>query len=238
MLSITENLQRVRSQLNDATRKAHRSINSVTLLAVSKAQKINHIEEAFKAGQKAFGESYISEALPKIAALADYDIEWHFIGPIQSNKTKDIANHFSWVQSVDREKIARRLNHQRDDSLPPLQVCAQIDLFDESSKKGASESQVDELLSFIDAQPKLVLRGIMAIPPKQSETSLQKQQFAKIADTYQKAAARYPSMDTLSMGMSGDLLAAIEEGSNMVRVGTGIFGARPDNWKQLINAAN
>ncbi len=233
-MSITSNRERILKQIEDATLSAQRTANSVTMLAVSKAQKINHIEEAFNAGQKLFGESYLSEALPKKEALARLGIEWHFIGPIQSNKTKDIAANFSWVQSVDREKIARRLAEQRPDNLPPLNICAQINLFDEATKQGTSTNQVDDLLSFIASQPKLSLRGVMAIPPPQSNHQKQLDQFQKIAAVYQQLQNQFPTLDTLSMGMSADMEAAIRAGSTMVRVGTALFGKRPDNWKELI----
>jgi len=233
-MSIKQNLHQIEQQIEDATQKAQRTINSVTLLAVSKAQKINKIEEAFAAGQKLFGESYLSEALPKIDALKHLNIEWHFIGPIQSNKTRDIAEHFQWVQSVDRIKIARRLNEQRPDHLPPLQVTAQINLFQEHSKQGAALEQLDELLHFIDQQPKLCLRGLMSIPPRQSDPALQRQQFQTIQQVFQQSRAQLNQLDTLSMGMSDDMIAAIASGSTMVRIGTALFGARPDDWKQQV----
>ncbi len=233
-MSIKENLRRIEQQIEDATQEAKRTVNSVTLLAVSKAHKINKIEEAFKAGQKTFGESYLSEALPKIEALQQLEIEWHFIGPVQSNKTKALAEHFDWVQSVDRVKIARRLNDQRPEQLQPLNVTAQIDLFNEQSKQGASDAEIFDLLAFINEQPRLKLRGIMSIPPKQTSPEAQKQQFDAIFTLFKKAKQQFPDMDTLSMGMSGDMITAIASGSTMVRVGTALFGQRPDNWKQQL----
>jgi hypothetical protein len=230
-MSIASNLKTVRQQINDATLKAHRAANSVTLLAVSKAQKINHIQEAFMAGQKLFGESYLTEALPKIEALQSLPIEWHFIGPIQSNKTRDIAHHFQWVHSVDRIKVARRLNEQRD-QLPPLNVTVQVNLFNESTKQGASLEELPELLAFVSEQPQLILRGLMSIPPRQKEPQLQLKQFLQVKQVFDQFRQHYPNMDTLSMGMSGDLTAAIEAGSTLVRVGTALFGARPADWKQ------
>ncbi len=233
-MSITTNLQQIHQQINDATLKAQRAANSVTLLAVSKAQKINHIEEAFNAGQKLFGENYLSEALPKIAALQNLPIEWHFIGPIQSNKTRDIAEQFSWVQSIDRLKIARRLNEQRPDHLPPLNVTVQVNLFNESTKQGATAEELPELLAYVAEQPKLKLRGMMCIPPKQQDPHRQLQQFIEVKQAFDAYLAQYPQMDTLSMGMSGDMNSAIAAGSTMVRVGTALFGERPANWKQQI----
>ncbi|WP_144392334.1 YggS family pyridoxal phosphate-dependent enzyme [Pleionea sediminis] len=233
-MSIAENLRQIEQQIEDATHKAGRAVNSVTLLAVSKAQKINKIEEAFKAGQKLFGESYLSEAIPKIASLKEYPIEWHFIGPIQSNKTKEIASHFAWVQSVDRIKIARRLSEQRPENLGALNITAQINMFDESTKQGASITEIYDLLDFINQQPNLNLKGLMSIPPKQSSEAAQKQQFHKLQELFHRIKSTYSGVDTLSMGMSGDMISAIEEGSTMVRVGTALFGARPENWKQQL----
>ncbi len=233
-MSITNNLHKITQQINDATLKAQRAANSVTLLAVSKAQKINHIEEAFNAGQKLFGENYLSEALPKIDALKQLPIQWHFIGPIQSNKTRDIAEHFQWVQSVDREKIARRLNDQRPDELPRLNVTVQLNLFNEATKQGANTNELSELLAFIAEQPKLELRGLMCIPPRQTKPEFQSEQFNKVKEIFDFYRAQYPQMDTLSMGMSGDMQSAISAGSTMVRIGTALFGERPANWKQQL----
>lgn len=233
-MSITNNLHKITQQINDATLKAQRAANSVTLLAVSKAQKINHIEEAFNAGQKLFGENYLSEALPKIDALKQLPIQWHFIGPIQSNKTRDIAEHFQWVQSVDREKIARRLNDQRPDELPRLNVTVQLNLFNEATKQGANTNELSELLAFITEQPKLELRGLMCIPPRQTKPELQSEQFNQVKEIFDFYRAQYPQMDTLSMGMSGDMQSAISAGSTMVRIGTALFGERPANWKQQL----
>jgi len=235
-MTIADNLHQVQQQIEDASKKASRTANSVTLLAVSKAQEINKIEQLYRAGQKLFGESYLSEAIDKITALQHLDIEWHFIGPIQSNKTRDIASHFSWVQSVDREKIAKRLNDQRPDDRPALQVLAQVNLFAEASKQGSDAASIESLLSFISEQPHLTLRGIMSIPPATADHGRQREQFAKVADVYQQMRMQFPSMDTLSIGMSGDMIAAIEQGSTMVRVGTALFGERPANWKQKLKA--
>ncbi|MCO7225269.1 YggS family pyridoxal phosphate-dependent enzyme [Pleionea sp. CnH1-48] len=233
-MTIEQNLNKVNQLLQDAIEEANRTVNSVTLLAVSKAQKINNIGEAYAAGQKAFGESYVQEAVDKIQALREYDIEWHFIGPIQSNKTRDIAQHFDWVQSVDRLKIARRLNEQRPEELAPLNICVQVDLFAESSKQGATTEELKSLLDYVCDAPRLNLKGIMAIPPKQQDTAQQLKQFEQISQLFLDYQHQYPSLTTLSMGMSQDMTAAIAAGSTMVRVGTGIFGPRPANWKQQI----
>ncbi len=233
-MSIAKNLNSLKQQIEDATAQAQRAINSVTLLAVSKAQKIKHIEEAFQAGQKLFGENYLSEALPKIEALKHLPIEWHFIGPIQSNKSRDIAENFDWVQSIDRMKIARRLNEQRPEGMPPLKVCLQVNLFNEETKSGTSEQELEELLSFVSECDRLSLRGLMAIPPPTDDPQIQRQQFQQIAKTFHIVKHTYPAMDTLSMGMSGDMLSAIKSGSTMVRVGTALFGQRPADWKQEI----
>ena len=233
-MTIADRLNIIRQQIEDATKSAQRASNSVTLLAVSKAQEINKIEQAYQAGQKAFGESYLSEAIPKINALMSSDIEWHFIGPIQSNKTKEIAQHFDWVQSVDRIKIARRLNDQRPEQMQPLQVLVQLNLFNEATKQGCTPEDLSELLEFIASQPNLCLRGLMAIPPRQQDITKQLDQFRSIEAAFNKVRLSYPEMDTLSMGMSDDMNSAIMAGSNMVRIGSALFGARPANWKSKV----
>ncbi|NVJ60739.1 MAG: YggS family pyridoxal phosphate-dependent enzyme [Gammaproteobacteria bacterium] len=233
-MTIDERFKTIRQHIEDATKSARRDSNSVTLLAVSKAQEINKIEQAYQLGQKAFGESYLSEALPKIEALSHSDIDWHFIGPIQSNKTKDIAENFDWVQSVDRIKIARRLNEQRPTKLGKLNVLVQVDLFEESTKQGCQLKDLDELLDFVVQQPNLHLRGLMAIPPRQSNTQQQLDQFSQIALVFENVKKTYPEVDVLSMGMSDDMTSAIAAGSNMVRIGSALFGERPANWKSKL----
>ncbi len=235
MNSANQRLNNLKQSIEQATELAGRAAHSVTLLAVSKAQKINHIAELHAAGQTLFGENYLSEALPKIAALKDLNLEWHFIGPIQSNKTRDIASHFDWVQSLDRLKIAKRLNDQRPSSLPPLQVTLQVNLFSEETKSGTTEQALFELAKAVDAMPNLKLRGLMSIPPAQTECAKQKQQFEAIYTVFKQLQATYPDIDTLSMGMSGDMNQAIASGSTMVRVGTALFGERPADWKKHIN---
>ncbi|NVJ50254.1 MAG: YggS family pyridoxal phosphate-dependent enzyme [Gammaproteobacteria bacterium] len=235
-MTIADNLHQVQQQIEDASKMASRTANSVTLLAVSKAQEINKIEQLYQAGQKLFGESYLSEALGKIAALRDYPIEWHFIGPIQSNKTREIAQHFAWVQSVDRVKIATRLSAQRMPNQAPLNVLAQVNLFGESSKKGANREQLPELLAAIHELDNLTLRGIMSLPPATTDPAQQNSQFREINAVFKQFQNQYSTMDTLSIGMSGDMIAAINQGSTMVRVGTALFGERPPNWKERIKA--
>ncbi len=203
----------------------------MSLLAVSKTRSPEELREAVAAGQLAFGENYLQEALDKIAALADLvDIDWHFIGPIQSNKTRQIASAFSWVHSVDRLKIARRLSEQRETGLPPLNICLQVNINNEDSKSGCQPEDLPELVPEIGQLPGLALRGLMAIPdPEQAESAL-RASFRKLANTLKKLRQEYPDagpLDTLSMGMSGDLEMAIAEGATWVRIGTAVFGARP-----------
>ena len=233
-MAIQQKLMQVRQELQDATESSHRDMNSVTLLAVSKGQEINKIRDAYQSGQKSFGESYVQESKVKIEQLQDLAICWHFIGPIQSNKTAEIAKDFDWVQSIDRVKIARRLNDQRPEKKGPLQVCVQVNLFEESTKQGATLAELPALLQQVEQLPQLNLRGIMAIPPKQSQPEQQFKQFAAIAELFKQYQTQFPHMDTLSMGMSGDMTAAIAAGSTLVRVGSAIFGPRPNNWKQTI----
>ena len=196
------------------------------LLAVSKTRPPGDIQAAFEAGLRDFGESYLREAVAKIDYLSDLPLTWHFIGPIQSNKTRPIAEHFQWVHSVDREKIARRLNDQRPAELPPLQVCLQVNISGEKSKSGCSPAQLPELARIVDALPMLSLRGLMAIPAATKDEARQREAFARLRMIFEELQADFPEMDTLSMGMSADLEAAIAEGSTLVRVGTAIFGPR------------
>lgn len=230
MSSIADNIGTVTRRIQKATLKAGRTANSVHLLAVSKKRPADDLRTAFGAGQRAFGESYVQEALDKREALADLDaIEWHFIGPIQSNKTRQIAEAFDWVHSVDRLKIAHRLDEQRDGALPPLNICLQVNINNEASKSGCSLEDLTELADAIEDMPNLSLRGLMAIPdPDQPEAEL-RSSFRKLANALKKLRQEAPAsgpLDTLSMGMSDDLEMAIEEGSTWVRVGTALFGPR------------
>jgi len=205
----------------------------VKLLAVSKAQPASVIREAYSAGQTLFGENYLQEALDKQAELTDLNIEWHFIGPIQSNKTQPISQHFAWVHSVDRLKIAQRLNDSRPHELPPLQVCIQVNVSNEDSKSGVLPEDVATLAAAIQAMPKLKLRGLMAIPAPTSDLNLQLAQFKMVRQCYDALLEQGYALDTLSIGMSDDYPVAISQGATIVRVGSALFGARPARSGQL-----
>lgn len=209
-----------------AARAAGRDPGEVELLAVSKTWPAESVREAFAAGQRAFGENYVQEGVAKVEALAGMGLEWHFIGPLQSNKTRLVANHFAWVHSVDRLKIAERLAEQRDVHLPPLNVCIQVNVSGEASKSGVAPADLPTLAMAVAALPRLRLRGLMAIPEPTSDVALQRARFASLRRLRDRLNAAGLALDTLSMGMSDDLEAAIAEGSTMVRVGTAIFGTR------------
>lgn len=199
---------------------------AVKLLAVSKAQSALVMRDAYHAGQRLFGENYLQEALEKQVQLADLDIEWHFIGPIQSNKTQLIAQHFSWVHSVDRIKIAQRLNDARPEGLPPLQLCIQVNVSQEESKSGVSLEALVPLASAIALLPKLQLRGLMAIPEPTASKNAQRGQFKQVRQCYEELRTNGFVLDTLSIGMSEDYPIAIAEGATIVRIGSALFGAR------------
>jgi len=199
----------------------------VTLLAVSKAQPAEKLREAFVAGQKQFGENYLQEALNKQAELSDLPIEWHFIGPIQSNKTQPIAQHFSWVHGVDRLKIAQRLNDARPAELAPLQICLQVNTSGEASKSGITPDELPALATAIKDMPRLQLRGLMTIPEPTEDENLQRQRFQQMHALLEDLNKNGAGLDTLSMGMSNDYALAVQEGATIVRVGSAIFGARP-----------
>lgn len=220
--NIAKLLQRVRL----SAEKSQKAPNGPVLLAVSKTRPAEDIRAAHACGLDQFGESYLQEALAKIEALADLPLTWHFIGPIQSNKTRPIAEHFHWVHSVARDKIARRLSEQRPPELPPLQVCLQVNISGEASKSGASEEALPGLATLVDELPGLQLRGLMAIPAASDDESEQRRAFAHLRRLFEALQADHPHMDTLSMGMSADWQAAIAEGSTMIRLGTAIFGPR------------
>jgi len=205
---------------------AQRNGEEITLLAVSKTFPAAVVREAYAGGQRAFGESYVQEALDKIAALHDLALEWHFIGPIQSNKTRAIAESFSWVHGVDRLKIAERLSAQRPPDMPPLNVCIQVNVSGEHSKSGAAPGEVAQLAQQIAQLPQLRLRGLMAIPAPERELASQRAPFARLRELQQQLNAQGMALDTLSMGMSQDMVAAILEGATIVRVGSAIFGER------------
>ncbi len=227
MTSIAANLQAVRERIAAACRAAGRREDSVSLLAVSKTWPAAGLREAAIAGQRAFGENYLQEALDKIAALADPALEWHFIGPLQSNKTRPVAEHFAWVHSVDRLKVAQRLAMQRPPTLPPLKLCLQVNISGESSKSGCDPAQAPGLAAAIARLPGVTLKGLMAIPEPTADRALQRSRFAALRRLLEAINAGLGSkLDTLSMGMSDDLEAAIMEGATIVRVGTAIFGQR------------
>ena len=226
MTSIASNLQAVNRVIDLAAEKAQRHRENITLLAVSKVFPASKVREAHRAGQRAFGESYVQEALDKIAALQDLPLEWHFIGPIQSNKTRAIAENFAWVHGVDRLKIAERLSAQRPQNLSPLNVCIQVNVSGEESKSGIASGAVLELAQAIMQLPRLKMRGLMAIPAPAEKLEVQRLPFAQVRELMQQLNGLGLELDTLSMGMSHDLEAAILEGATIVRVGTAIFGER------------
>src|SRR5690606_1073558 len=196
------------------------------LLAVSKTWPAADVREATRCGQRAFGENYVQEGVAKIEALADLDLEWHFIGPLQSNKTRQVAEHFAWVHTVDRLKIAERLSAQRPEHLPPLQVCVQVNVSGEASKSGVAPEEAAALAHAVAGLPRLQLRGLMAIPEPTEDAARLAAQFAVLRTLFETLKAEGLPLDTLSMGMSHDLESAIAAGATMVRVGTAIFGAR------------
>jgi len=228
---IAEQLQAVRSRIAVASRACGRDPSGVRLLAVSKTFPVEDLRAALVAGQDCFGESYLNEALPKIAALADsvpewHFPEWHFIGPLQSNKTRGIAAHFAWVHSVDRLKLAQRLNEQRPADLPSLNVCIQVNISGEASKSGVAPDALATLAHSIAALPRLRLRGLMTIPAPSEDLSTLRAAFRRLREALEDLNAQGLALDTLSMGMSDDLEAAIAEGATIVRIGSAIFGAR------------
>lgn len=226
MASIAENISTVRDQITKATANSGRPVGCVALLAVTKTQSPEKLREAYAAGQRDFGENYVQEALDKIHALDLPDLIWHFIGPIQSNKTADIATHFDWVHSVDRLKIANRLSSQRPHELAPLNICVQVNLSQEDSKSGVALADAAALCEQIAKLPKLRLRGLMAIPAPSAHSAQQREAFAPLGVLFRELQGRFEQLDTLSIGMSADYAAAIAEGSTIVRVGSAIFGAR------------
>lgn len=220
-------LDRLLERVRLAAAKSQREPGSIGILAVSKTRSADEVRLAAGLGLRAFGENYLQEALEKIEQLTDLELEWHFIGPIQSNKTRAIAENFAWVHSVDREKIARRLSEQRPAQLPPLQVCLQVNISGEASKAGVGLAELPALARAVLPLPRLQLRGLMAIPEATADIAAQHQAFASLRRALEELQGMAPGLDTLSMGMSSDLEAAIEEGATVVRIGTDLFGPRP-----------
>ncbi|KFZ30224.1 hypothetical protein IDSA_10720 [Pseudidiomarina salinarum] len=232
MNTIAERLKEVRNQIILACEAAQRSPADVRLLAVSKTRSIEEILQARQAGQMEFGENYVQEGVSKIAQLEEHsEITWHFIGPVQSNKTRDIAGSFGWVHSVDRAKIARRLNDQRQHAQPPLNVLIQVNIDQEDTKAGVLPADIAELAGLISSLPGLRLRGLMAIPAAAADAVARAASYARMQGLYSGLQAQYDQIDTLSMGMSDDLATAIKYGATTVRIGTAIFGSRPSDKK-------
>ena len=232
MIEIKQQLQATQADIEKAIAKrdTHHVVNQgggVTLLSVSKGQPAQKLREAYEAGQSKFGENYLQEALNKQSELQDLNIEWHFIGPIQSNKTLPIAQHFSWVHGVDRLKIAQRLSDARPADIAPLQICLQVNISDEASKSGVAPNELLELVKAVSVLPRIILRGLMTIPEPTDDEALQRQQFKQMRVLLNNLKKEGVVLDTLSMGMSSDYKIAIEEGATIVRIGSAIFGARP-----------
>jgi len=228
MNDLKENLEKIRTRVKSACASAGRDPAGVTILAVSKRHPVEKIRALHALGQKRFGENYVQEALPKIGRLADLDIEWHYIGPLQSNKTREAATRFQWVQSADRAKILRRLSEQRPATLPPLDVLLQVNIDREPQKSGVLPEQVAELAQLCAELPRLRMRGLMCIPRIGAAGHDPADSYARMLELFRALQDRGLAVDTLSMGMSADLEAAVRHGSTMVRIGTDIFGPRPE----------
>jgi PLP dependent protein len=226
--NLPDAVREVRRRMAAAAAQCGRSVDSVTLLAVSKAQPAATVAAAAREpGLRDFGESYVQEALPKMGALRSLGLTWHFIGRVQANKTRAIAENFAWVHAIDRERIAERLSSQRPYHAPPLEVCVQVNVAHEVSKGGAAPDVLPGLLEHVAALPRLRLRGLMCMLPEDADAARQRRWFAQVRALYEQANARGAGLDTLSMGMSADLEAAICEGATIVRIGTALFGPRP-----------
>jgi PLP dependent protein len=224
--TVASRLQAVKNRIARAAQSVDRQPDEITLLVASKTHPAELVREAWLAGQTIFGENYLQEALAKMPALADLPIEWHFIGPIQSNKTKRIAENFVWVHGVDRVKIADRLAKDRPESLPPLQICLQVNVSGEASKSGVAPEELAQLAAHVVRLPRLKLRGLMAVPELTTATALQRSQFHMLWELFDQLKRDGYELDTLSMGMSEDMDIAIAEGATMVRIGTAILGPR------------
>ena len=229
MNDIAHNLAQVRDKISAAATRCGRASEEITLLAVSKTKPASAIADAIEAGQHAFGENYVQEGVNKIRFFQEQgktDLQWHFIGPLQSNKSRLVAEHFDWCHTIDRLRIASRLNDQRPEALPPLNVLIQVNISDENSKSGIALEELDALAADVAALPRLTLRGLMAIPAPESSYERQFAVAQQMAVAFEALKARYETVDTLSLGMSDDMEAAIAAGSTMVRIGTAIFGSR------------
>lgn len=226
MTTISANLQAVLARISEAARNCGRAPEEIRLLAVSKTWPASCVLEAARAGQKAFGENYVQEGVDKVHNAARPDLEWHFIGPLQSNKTRPVAEAFQWVHSVDRIRIAERLSQQRPDHLPPLQICLQVNISNEDTKSGIPVEEVATLARQVSHLPRLRLRGLMTIPAPSSDLEMQRLPFRRLRELFEQLNREGLALDTLSMGMSNDIEAAIAEGATLVRVGTAIFGER------------
>ena len=226
MSAIATNLQAVRTRISTAAKAAGRPPESIALLAVSKTWPLASVIDAATAGQRAFGENYVQEGVDKASATVDRNLDWHFIGPLQSNKSRSVAEHFAWVHSIDRLKIAERLSVQRPAELPSLQVCVQVNVSGEASKSGCHPEEALALCQAVAALPRLTLRGLMAIPEPVADAAGQRAPFRQLRELFETIRAAGLPLDTLSMGMSHDLEAAIAEGATIVRIGTAIFGER------------
>lgn len=225
--NLAVNIRHVRERIRTACERAGRSVDSVTLLAVSKTHAADLIRGAAREGIEHFGESYLQEALPKIETLRGLELTWHFVGQLQGNKTRAVAESFHWVHGVDRLRIAKRLSDQRPFHAPPLNVCLQVNVGDEQTKGGVTPAELPELAREVAALPRLALRGLMCIPPPEEDPSRQRAWFAQTAELLRSLHVPGTTLDTLSMGMSDSLEAAIEEGATIVRIGTALFGERP-----------
>ncbi|EKS6736401.1 YggS family pyridoxal phosphate-dependent enzyme [Enterobacter ludwigii] len=229
MNDIAHNLAQVRDKISAAATRCGRASEEITLLAVSKTKPASAIADAIEAGQHAFGENYVQEGVDKIRFFQEQgktDLQWHFIGPLQSNKSRLVAEHFDWCHTIDRLRIASRLNDQRPEALPPLNVLIQVNISDENSKSGIALEELDALAADVAALPRLTLRGLMAIPAPEPSYERQFAVAQQMAVAFEALKARYETVDTLSLGMTDDMEAAIAAGSTMVRIGTAIFGAR------------
>jgi len=229
MTTITERLKSAISAIQTNEKKYHRHTKSVQLIAVSKTKPVADISEAIAAGQRHFGENYVQEGVGKVEHFDDASLIWHFIGPLQSNKSKLVSEHFDWVHTIERAKIAQRLNDQRPKHMPALNVCIQINISGEHSKSGVAPKDALALAQLINSLDNLVLRGLMTIGERTEDLVLVERQFSQMNQLFSTLKSQFPSIDTLSMGMSGDMAAAINHGSTMVRVGSAIFGQRNAN---------